>query len=69
LGKRIRDFLQDEAMEGYEKTLQRYMKPELLIIDDMGMKQLPKRLREHLFEIVNRRYERKPDPDDQQSTH
>lgn len=40
----VRDFLKDEALEGYEKTLQRYLKPDLLIIDDMGMKQLPKRL-------------------------
>ena len=53
----VRDFLNDEAMEGYEKTLQRYLKPDLLIIDDMGMKQLPKRSGEHLFEIVMRRYE------------
>ncbi len=53
----VRDFLHDEAMEGYEKTLQRYLKPDLLIIDDMGMKQLPKRSGEYLFEIVMRRYE------------
>lgn len=53
----VRDFLNDEAMEGYEKTLQRYLKPDLLIIDDMGMKQLPKRSGEYLFEIVMRRYE------------
>jgi len=29
----------------------------VLIIDDMGMKQLPKRSGEYLFEIVLRRYE------------
>jgi len=29
----------------------------LLIIDDMGMKQLPKRSGEYLFEIIMRRYE------------
>ena len=34
-----------------------YLKPDLLIIDDMGMKQLPKRSGEYLFEIVMRRYE------------
>ncbi len=39
----VRDFLHDEAMEGHERILQRYLKPDLLIIDDMGMKQLPKR--------------------------
>ena len=53
----VRDFLHDEAMDGHEKILQRYLKPDLLIIDDMGMKQLPKRSGEYLFEIVMRRHE------------
>ncbi|MHB8954545.1 MAG: IS21-like element helper ATPase IstB [Pirellulaceae bacterium] len=53
----VRDFLQDEAMAGHEKVLQRYLKPDVLIIDDMGMKQLPKRSGEYLFEIVMRRHE------------
>src|SRR6516225_616967 len=34
-----------------------YLKPDLLIIDDMGMKHLPKRSGECLVEIVLRRYE------------
>ncbi len=37
----VRDFLQDEALAGQERILQKYLKPDLLIIDDMGMKQLP----------------------------
>jgi len=53
----VRDFLQDEALEGQERILQRYLKPDLLIIDDMGMKQLPKRSGEYLFEIIMRRHE------------
>jgi DNA replication protein DnaC len=53
----VRDFLQDEALEGAERTLAKYLKPDLLIIDDMGMKNLPKRSGEFLFEIVMRRYE------------
>lgn len=53
----VRDFLHEEALDGYERTLQRYLKPDLLIIDDMGMKQLPKRSGEYLFEIIMRRYE------------
>ena len=53
----VRDFLQDEAMVQTDKTLAKYLKPDLLIIDDMGMKQLPKRSGEYLFEIVMRRYE------------
>lgn len=53
----VRDFLHDEALSGQERILQRYLKPDLLILDDMGMKQLPKRSGETLFEIVLRRHE------------
>jgi DNA replication protein DnaC len=53
----VRDFLHDEAFEGTDKVLARYLKPELLIIDDMGIKRLPKRSGEYLFEIIMRRYE------------
>ena len=53
----VRDFLHDEALSAEDKVLTRYLKPDLLIIDDMGMKQLPKRSGEYLFEIVMRRYE------------
>jgi DNA replication protein DnaC len=53
----VRDFLHDEALGGEEKIVARYLKPDLLIVDDMGMKQLPKRSGEYLFEIVMRRYE------------
>jgi DNA replication protein DnaC len=53
----VRDFLQDEALEGQDRILNKYLKPDLLIIDDMGLKNLPKRSGEFLFEIVMRRYE------------
>jgi len=53
----VRDFLHDEALAGQDKTLDRYLRPDLLIIDDMGMKQLPKRSGEYLFEIVMHRYQ------------
>jgi len=53
----VRDFLHEQLPDGPEKVLNRYLKPELLIIDDMGMKQLPKRSGEYLFEIIMRRYE------------
>jgi DNA replication protein DnaC len=55
----VRDFLQDEAFAGQENLMARYLKPDLLIIDDMGIKQLPKRSGEYLFEIIMRRYETK----------
>jgi DNA replication protein DnaC len=52
----VRDFLHEEAL-GDDKLMAKYLKPDLLIVDDMGMKQLPKRSGEYLFEIVMRRYE------------
>jgi len=55
----VRDFLLDEAVAGQEKVLARYLKPDLLIIDDMGMKNLPRQSGEVLFEIIMRRYETK----------
>jgi DNA replication protein DnaC len=53
----VRDFLQDEAFAGQERMMAKYLKPDLLIIDDMGIKQLPKKSGEFLFEIILRRYE------------
>ena len=53
----VRDFLHDEAFEGHDRVLNRYLTPDLLILDDMGMKQLPKRSGEFLFEIIMRRHE------------
>lgn len=53
----VREFLHDEAFAGGDKVLARYLKPDLLIIDDFGMKQLPKRSGECLFEVIMRRYE------------
>ncbi len=52
----VRDFLHEEAL-GDDDALARYLRPDLLIIDDMGMKQLPKRSGEYLFEIVMRRHQ------------
>jgi len=53
----VRDFLHDEALDQEDRVLSRYLKPDLLIIDDMGTKQLPKRSGEYLFEIIMRRHE------------
>jgi DNA replication protein DnaC len=53
----VREFLQDQVLNEDDKVLTRYLKPDLVIVDDMGMKQLPRRSGEVLFEIVMRRYE------------
>ena len=53
----VRDFMKDEAFKQQDKTLRRYLKPDLVIIDDMGLKQLPKQSGEYLLEVVMRRYE------------
>jgi DNA replication protein DnaC len=52
-----RDFLHEQDTAQQDKTLARYLKPDLLIIDDMGMKQLPGRGGECLLEIILRRHE------------
>ena len=52
-----RDFLEEHPPIQQDKILARYLKPDLLIIDDMGMKQLPRRSGEFLLEIILRRHE------------
>jgi len=53
----VRDFMHHETLGDEDKLLARYLKPDLLIVDDMGMKNLPRRSGEVLFEIIMRRYE------------
>lgn len=53
----VRDFLRDEAFNQQEKALNKYLKPDLLLIDDMGLKALPKQSGEYLLEVIMRRYE------------
>lgn len=53
----VRDFMKDVAFNQEDQTLRQYLKPDLLIIDDMGLKALPKHSGEYLLEIVMRRHE------------
>ncbi len=52
-----RDFLREEALVCEDKVLPKYLKPDLLIIDDMGMKKLPPQSGEFFLEVVMRRHE------------
>ena len=54
----VRDLAASEGgPAGQDRLLARYLKPDLLIIDDMGLKTLPTRSGEHLLEIILRRHE------------
>lgn len=53
----VAELLADDLAERHHKIMTRYLKCDLLIIDDMGIKQLPPKSGEYLFEIVMRRYE------------
>lgn len=53
----VGDLNQAEVLNEQDKVMRKYLKPDLLIIDDMGLKKLPRNAGEHLFEIIMRRYE------------
>jgi DNA replication protein DnaC len=53
----VRDFLHEDAAAQQDRLMERYLRADLLVIDDMGMKMLPKRSGEYLFEIIMRRYQ------------
>jgi DNA replication protein DnaC len=53
----VAELMDDDLVERHHKIMTRYLKCDLLIIDDMGIKQLPPKSGEYLFEIVMRRYE------------
>lgn len=55
----VRDLLEEEEIPGARCRLGKYLRCDLLIIDDMGIKQLPARSGEYLFEIIMRRYEKR----------
>jgi DNA replication protein DnaC len=53
----VRELLAQETQAGESRLLNKYLKPDLLIIDDMGLKILPPKSGEILLEIIMRRYE------------
>lgn len=53
----VRDLAASEGGPEESRLLARYLKPDVLIIDDMGLKSLPARSGELLLEIILRRHE------------
>jgi len=53
----VGELMQAENFGDSAKIIKHYLKPDLLIIDDMGIKKLPKQSGEYLFEIIMRRHE------------
>jgi DNA replication protein DnaC len=53
----VRELAAEATESGVARLLARYLKADLLIIDDMGLKTLPPKSGEILLEIIMRRYE------------
>lgn len=53
-----RELLSEQTYAQESRLLKQYLKPDLLIIDDMGLKTLPPKSGEILLEIIVRRYEK-----------
>jgi DNA replication protein DnaC len=53
----IRELQADQSPAELNRSLARYLKPDLLVVDDMGLKVLPPKSGEVLLEIIMRRYE------------
>jgi DNA replication protein DnaC len=53
----VRELQAEASPTALDRCLGRHLKPDLLIIDDMGLKTLPPKAGEILLEIILRRYE------------
>lgn len=53
----VRELMMEPTRGAEGRLLKKYLKPDLLIIDDMGLKILPPQSGEILLEIILRRYE------------
>ncbi len=54
----INTLQQSRADYSYEKKIQTYLKPDLLILDELGYRSMAESTVEDFFEIVSRRYEK-----------
>jgi DNA replication protein DnaC len=53
----VRELQTQASPSEMDRALNRYLKPDLLLIDDMGLRTLPPKAGEVLLEIIMRRYE------------
>jgi DNA replication protein DnaC len=53
----INQLQQSRADYSYQKKIQQYLKPDLLILDELGYRSMAESTVEDFFEIVSRRYE------------
>ena len=53
----VRELASEQTHIGESRLMAKYLKPDLLIVDDMGLKILPPKSGEILLEIIMRRYE------------
>ena len=59
LATALADLLQQESMPAFERRLKRYLKPDLLILDELGYLPCDSRAADILYNIVSRRHEQK----------
>jgi DNA replication protein DnaC len=53
----VRDLQAEQSPDQSQRTLQRFLKPDLLAIDDFGMKHFPPKSAEALLELIVRRHQ------------
>jgi len=49
---------QSKADNSYYKKLDYYIKPELLVLDELGFKKIPNYSADDFFEVISKRYEK-----------
>jgi len=59
LAAALADLLNQESMPAFERRLRRYLRPDLLILDELGYLPCDSRAADILYAIINRRHERR----------
>jgi len=55
----LADLLQQESMPAFERRIKRYLRPDLLILDELGYLPCDSRAADLLYNIINRRHEQR----------